>query len=463
MRLAVLILTFGLGSTLGSGVAWAFDCASVSLPSSIVICSDPDLMRIADERQEAVYEAQARLTDELFRVLMADQARWVRTYPTACGVPPEGGPPRLPVSPAVKECFGRTGLARTAYIRSYGLAALSPPAGTQDRIGPGFDCGNAVRPLALMICADAGLSRVDLQFNQAYWALLHQLDQSARQELRQEDIAFIDTVQDDCDVPRSGGLTAQTRRARDCVSNAYEGKRTRWLSRLSGAAFEEATRPAERHMQLQRGLGVLGFLPPAIRADGVYGAPTRNAIMAWQTGHGRTATGFLGEADARAIEQEAFRGAETVPVPPRALPGPRDEIPLSRDGGVFVVPVRINDAITLPFTLDSGASDVFIPAGVARTIDRTGTILDSDILGTHICTLADGSEIKCQTFRLRELRLGNHVVRNVVASVGPPNSNLLLGQSFLSRFGAWTIDNARSVLVLQSPNVDQPNLYGAQR
>jgi len=78
IRLAVLILTFALGSTLGSGAARAFECTGVTKPSTIVICSDPDLMRIADERQDAVNEARARLTDEQFRVLMADQAAWVR-------------------------------------------------------------------------------------------------------------------------------------------------------------------------------------------------------------------------------------------------------------------------------------------------------------------------------------------------------------------------------------------------
>jgi gag-polyprotein putative aspartyl protease/Putative peptidoglycan binding domain len=265
-------------------------------------------------------------------------------------------------------------------------------------------------------------------------------------------------------VPRAGGLTPQVWQARNCIKSAYDGQRVRWIARLSGPAFEEATRPAERHVLLQRGLGMLGFLPPAIRADGVYGAPTRYAIMAWQTGHGRTATGFLGEADAQAIEREALRGPEMAPVPPREPPGARDEIPLRPYGKLSVVPVRINDAITLQFILDSGASDVQIPADVAMTLARAGTIFESDILANQTCTLADGSEVKCEACMLRELRLGNHVVKNVTASIGSPKGELLLGQSFLSRFGAWTIDNARSVLVLHSPNgAAQSNLYGAQR
>lgn len=320
MRLAVLILTFALGSTLGSGVAWAFDCNGVTKPSSIVICSDPDLMRVADERQDAVNEARARLTDEQFRALMADQAAWVRTYATACGVSPEGSPPRLPVSSAIKACFGRAGAARTAYIRSYGLPALSPPAGTQARIGPGFDCGNAVRPVALMICADADLSRVDLRFNQAYSALFHQLEQAGRQELREEDIAFIDAAQNECGVPLAGGLTTQVWQARNCIKSAYDGQRVRWIARLSGPAFEEATRPAERHLELQRSLGILGFLPRPSELMGF--TAQQRAPRLWLGRPG--AAGQLPALSARPMPVLSSERpcAGSIPLPPRDLRHP---------------------------------------------------------------------------------------------------------------------------------------------
>ena len=141
----------------------------------------------------------------------------------------------------------------------------------------------------------------------------------------------------------------------------------------------------------------------------------------------------------------------------------RDEIPLTPLGKVFRVQVGINGAITLPFILDSGASDVQIPVDVVMTLARAGTISDGDRLGPQMCTLADGSETRCDELMLRELRLGNHIVRNVVASIGPPKSDLLLGQSFLSRFGIWAIDNARRVLILGNPDEDQRNLLGPQR
>src|SRR5262249_35109644 len=156
----------------------------------------------------------------------------------------------VPVSPSVKACFKRAGEARIAYIQSYGSqpstapAPNSQPGAAQDRIGPSFDCAKDARtPLTLMICADPELSRVDLAFNQAYWALHHFLDAPKRKWLSDEDNQFLGEVLDDCQIPRSGGLTQEAWRARDCVKEAYEQTRNEWIGELDGAAREEATRP----------------------------------------------------------------------------------------------------------------------------------------------------------------------------------------------------------------------------
>ena len=176
MRLAALVLTLALGSMVGNGTAKAFDCNGVTLPSSIVICSDPELMRLTDERQEAINEARERIDEEAWAILWDNQQAWVRSYAPACGIP-QDRPPPMPVPASIRACFKRAAEARIAFIRGYGLTASGIPS---PRIGPGFDCSKAVRPLALLICADADLSRVDLRYNQAFWALLQQLDPSAR-------------------------------------------------------------------------------------------------------------------------------------------------------------------------------------------------------------------------------------------------------------------------------------------
>jgi clan AA aspartic protease (TIGR02281 family) len=124
------------------------------------------------------------------------------------------------------------------------------------------------------------------------------------------------------------------------------------------------------------------------------------------------------------------------------------EVPLEDDGGTFVVPVTINDAISLKFTIDSGASDVTIPSDVASTLVRAGTISTGDYIGSKTFVLADGSTIPSPEFRIRSLRVGDVVLHDVVASVTGPDGSLLLGQTFLQRLKHWAIDNDRRVLVL---------------
>lgn len=125
-------------------------------------------------------------------------------------------------------------------------------------------------------------------------------------------------------------------------------------------------------------------------------------------------------------------------------------VPLRLDGGTYVVPVLINGALTLNFTVDSGAADVTIPADVVLTLVRTGTITSADFLGSQTYILADGSTVPSETFRIRSLKVGGKVIENVLGSVASVKGSLLLGQSFLSRFSSWSMDNSQHALVLGS-------------
>jgi clan AA aspartic protease (TIGR02281 family) len=125
-----------------------------------------------------------------------------------------------------------------------------------------------------------------------------------------------------------------------------------------------------------------------------------------------------------------------------------NEINLENHNGTYTLPVRINGTITIDFVLDSGASDVLIPADVFSTLVRTGTLSEKDLIGKGTATLADGSEVTTYSFVLRELKVGTHVVTDVTASIGPAASTPLLGQSYLSKFKSWTLDNNRHVLII---------------
>lgn len=113
------LFTVILGLMLGSGTAAGFECTGVTLPSTIVICSDPDLMRLADERQTAINEARERIGEDRWPELWENQKAWVRSYATTCGVPPDRAP-QIPVPGSVKECFKQAAQARVAFIRAYG-------------------------------------------------------------------------------------------------------------------------------------------------------------------------------------------------------------------------------------------------------------------------------------------------------------------------------------------------------
>lgn len=85
--------------------------------------------------------------------------------------------------------------------------------------------------------------------------------------------------------------------------SGLKNQRSIWLSRLTGPAAEEAKRPIQQHVDLQRQLQKLGFLPSTAQIDGVYGSGTRAAILAWQQSTGLTATGILGDVDASRLMQ----------------------------------------------------------------------------------------------------------------------------------------------------------------
>jgi clan AA aspartic protease (TIGR02281 family) len=138
-------------------------------------------------------------------------------------------------------------------------------------------------------------------------------------------------------------------------------------------------------------------------------------------------------------------------------PGNAETIQLEEKSGTYLVPVIVNGSVSLPFLLDTGATDVLIPADVALTLSRTGTLAENDFIGSRTYLLADGSKLPSARFILRELRIGSYNIRNVTASLGSVHSTPLLGQSFLSRFPSWTVDNSRHVLVLS----EQPGAIGS--
>jgi hypothetical protein len=124
-------------------------------------------------------------------------------------------------------------------------------------------------------------------------------------------------------------------------------------------------------------------------------------------------------------------------------------IPLVKMSGGLIAPVVINNTLKLNFIVDSGASDVSIPANVFSSLVRANTVTQADITGVRNYKNADGEVFQSKTFVIRSLKIGNIEAPRVQAKVSPSNAPPLLGQSFLKRFKSWSIDNSTQELILQ--------------
>jgi clan AA aspartic protease (TIGR02281 family) len=128
---------------------------------------------------------------------------------------------------------------------------------------------------------------------------------------------------------------------------------------------------------------------------------------------------------------------------------PDTRIPLASKGGGLIAAAILNNSIKLDFIVDSGASELSIPADVFSTLVRNNTVNQADMTGLRNYKNADGKISQANTFLIRSLKIGNLEVFKVQAKVAPTNAPPLLGQSFLKRFKAWSIDNSTRELILQ--------------
>jgi len=125
-----------------------------------------------------------------------------------------------------------------------------------------------------------------------------------------------------------------------------------------------------------------------------------------------------------------------------------ETIPIEARDGAYVVPVLVNGLLPLKFIVDSGSTDVSIPAEVASTLRKLGTLSGADLLGSKTYLLADGSTVSSEIYRIESLKIGGLVMLNVRVRISAEKSSLLLGQSFLSRLKSWSMDNSKQVLII---------------
>lgn len=118
-------------------------------------------------------------------------------------------------------------------------------------------------------------------------------------------------------------------------------------------------------------------------------------------------------------------------------------------GGTYEIPCTVN-GLPLKMIFDTGASDVTVSSVEASFMLKNGYLDENDIKGTSHYMTASGDIHEGTILKLKEVRLGDAVLKNIEASVvHNQKAPLLLGQSVLEKFGTITIDNVNSKLIIK--------------
>ena len=175
--------------------------------------------------------------------------------------------------------------------------------------------------------------------------------------------------------------------------------------------------------------GELGKVPPAQRA-------------AAQQAAGQDAPSLLQTFEA----QPALRRAPLRSASRRGTL----RIPYEQHGNAILVYARLNDRVTAPFFVDTGAADVVVPAAVAS---QAGVAVEA---GTPRETYATANGLVRQAVvHFDAVELGGARVERVRGSVSESLPVGLLGTSFLNHF-TLQIDPAARMLTL----IPNPDMHG---
>jgi hypothetical protein len=87
-------------------------CEDAKKASSIVICADPDLRQMAMIRNKIFADAKTTLPSDVYKQLLSEQAQWVQSYSSSCGVPADGPEPSQPISGTIIDCYRREAFKR---------------------------------------------------------------------------------------------------------------------------------------------------------------------------------------------------------------------------------------------------------------------------------------------------------------------------------------------------------------
>lgn len=149
------------------------------------------------------------------------------------------------------------------------------------------------------------------------------------------------------------------------------------------------------------------------------------------------------EAEPARGSVQRYAAPEGAALPERTRAGGPHRVPFERHGNVMLVEVRLNGRVTAPFYVDTGASDVAIPAAL---VERLGIAIGPRTPRRVYETA--GGRVSKPVVTLDAVELGGARVEGVRASVSRSMEVGLLGGTFFNHF-EMAIDPAEQVLTLR--------------
>jgi aspartyl protease family protein len=134
---------------------------------------------------------------------------------------------------------------------------------------------------------------------------------------------------------------------------------------------------------------------------------------------------------------------------PHSEPSTKTMIKMHCENGNCYVPVKINGQ-ELNFVFDTGASSILISSLEANLLVKNGTLKRTDIVGEELYGTASGDIAVGTIIMLKTVQIGDRELNDIEATVVENSSaSCLLGQTALSRFGKYTIDNQNNKIIFE--------------
>ncbi len=139
----------------------------------------------------------------------------------------------------------------------------------------------------------------------------------------------------------------------------------------------------------------------------------------------------------------------TEDVAPAGTDKGKTVVKMTKINGVYEIPTEVN-GIQMHFIFDTGAGMISMSNTEAMFLYKQGKLSKDDIVGNANFTDANGNVSEGLVIKLREVKVGGRILKDIEASVVPNlKAPLLFGQSALEKFGKVSIDYSKEQITFE--------------